>query len=216
MFALSGVLLLLGSLNSPALLPYPLFVLACLRGWRFPQVGMPAVRLLLSTLLCTMVLESSAWLNEYVKNMPQPALFHPQFIPDLLTSIGFYAAWWLTWWLALRRYRFTTAQVFITTGSYGVFIEQQGKIFLEGLQTLPVGAILWVFVFVVYGSTMALAFWLVRDSFTATRDHWVKYALTWIALFVLSFFTSIVWSLILQILNIIPPKKLPIRDYPLW
>lgn len=215
-FAISGVLLLLGSFSSPALLPYPLFTLAYFRRWHLPRKGSPAVQLLFSTFICTLILEFSAWLNEYVKKVPQPALFHPQLIPDLLISTGLYAAWWLTWWLALRRYRFTTAQVFITTGLYGVVIEQQGTIFWTGLQTLPAGAALWLFVFVVYGSTMALAFWLVRDSFTATRDHWLKYVLSWMELFALSYLTSIVWGVVLQAVNIIPPRKLPIQDYPLW
>ncbi len=215
-FALSGLLVLLGSFDSPALLPYPLFVLAYLRGWRLSQVGRPAVQLLLSTLLSTLILEFSAWLNEFVKNPPQPALFHPQLFPDLLISLGFYAGWWLTWWLVLRRYRFTAVQVFITTGLYGVLIEQQGKIFLAGWQTLPTGIILWLFVLVVYGSTMALAFWLVRDAFTATRDHRVKYVLAWLGLFVFSIFTSLVWGFVLQIVDVLPPKKLPIREFPLW
>lgn len=215
-FALSGVLVLLGSFYSPALLPYPLFVLAYLCGWRLPRIGTPAIQLLVSTLMCAMILESSSWLNEYVKNVPQPALLHPQLFPDLLISLGFYAAWWLTWWLALRYYHFTTAQVFVTTGLYGVLIEQQGRIFLAGLQILPAGLLFWLFLFVAYGSTMALAFWLVRDSFTATRDHRAKYALVWIGLFVFTFATSIVWGLILQALSVLPPRKLPMRDYPLW
>ncbi len=214
--ALSGILVLLGSLNLPALFPYPLFTLAYLRRWRLPKFGTPAVQLLVSTLLCTMILEFSAWLNEYVKNVPEPALFHPQLFPDVLIAIGFYTAWWLAWWLALRRYHFTTAEVFITTGLYGVLMEQQGRIFLVGLQTFPVGLIWWLFVFVAYGSTMALAFWLVRDRFTSTRDHWIKYPLTWGGLFVLSFVTSIAWGIVLTVLNMIPAKKLPIRYFPLW
>ena len=216
LFASSGVVVLLGSFNSPALLPYPLFVLAYLRGWSLPRIGPPAVQLLLSTMLCTFTLECCAWLNEYVKNAPQPALFHPQLIPDLLLAPGVYAAWWLTWWLALRFYRFTTQQVFFTTGLYGVLIEQQGKIFIAGLHTMPQGAVLWLYVFGVYGSTMALAFFLVRDSFTVSRDHWVKFPLAWIALFIFTFATAITWGFGIDALHIIPPKKLPMRAHPFW
>ncbi len=216
LFAFSGLLVLLGSFSSPVLLPYPLFVLAFLRGWRLPQVGTPAVRLLLSTAICASVLEIGAWLDNYIKNAPDPALLHPQLIPDLITSIGIYAAWWLTWWLMLRRYRFTAQQVFITTGLYGVLIEQQGRIFLAGLGTFPLGMVLWLFVAVAYGSTMALAFFLVRDSFTAPCDRWFKYLLAVGALLILTLATALVWGFVLQLLNIIPPKKLPMQDYPLW
>ena len=216
LFALSGALVLLVCIGSPVLLPYPLLVWAYLRGWRLLVSGAPWWRLLLATLLCTLVLESSAWLDNYIRNNPEPALFHPQLIPDLIFGIGVYAAWWLTWWLVLRRYRFTTLQVFLTTGLYGIIIEQQGKIFLTGLAALPAGLLLWLFVAVAYGSTMALATFLVRDSFTAERDSRWKYPLAWAALFVLTLVISLAWGLVLQVLNFVPPRKLPMHDYPLW
>jgi len=216
LLAFSGILTLLACINSPVLLPYPLFVLAVLCGWRLPKISTPAVQLLFSTLICTLVLETSAWLDNFIRNASPPALFHPQLIPDLISSFGVYIAWWLTWWLILRRYHFTATQVFITTGLYGMLIEQQGKIFLAGLSTLPLGFVLWFFVAIVYGSTMALAFFLVRDSFTATHDGWKKYLLAWGGLFIFTIATSLAWGIILQILPIIPPQKLPMWSYPLW
>ena len=216
LFGVSGVLVLLGCIDLPVLLPYPLFVLAYFRGWRLPIKGAPVMRLLVSTLACTLTLEFGAWLDSYLKNSPEPALFHPQLIPDLTLAAGFYAAWWLTWWLMLRRYHFTAAQVFITTGLYGVLIEQEGKVFLAGLQNMPLGLLLFLFVFVAYGSTMALAFWLVRDDFTSAREHWLKYILAWLGLLVFSYATSFVWGLMLQIFNFNPVKKFPMRDHPFW
>ena len=216
LFAISGAFVLAGCIEAPVLLPYPLFVGAYLGGWRLPLKGMPGVRLLLSTLVCTMLLEFGAWLGSYLNNETEPALFHPQLIPDLLSALGVYAAWWLTWWLALRRYRFTAPQVFVTTGLYGVLIEQQGQVFIAGLQAFPLGILMWLFVALAYGSTMALAFFLVRDSFSAERDHWLKYPLAWAGLFVLTMVTSLVWGFVLQFLDIMPPKKFPMQDYPLW
>jgi hypothetical protein len=215
-FACSGILVLLGSIGSPVLLPYPLFVLAYLRNWHLPLKGSPALRLLLSTMFSTAILETGAWLDNYLKNSPAPILLHPQLIPDLIISIGIYAAWWLTWWFLLRKYHFTTLQVFITTGLYGVLIEQQGRLFLTGLRTMPLGMLMWLFVFIAYGSTMALAFFLVHDSFSGLKDHWVKYLLAGVGLFVLTCVTSIVWGRLLNGLHIIPPQKLPMRNYPLW
>jgi hypothetical protein len=217
LFALSGGLALVGSISSPVIFPYALFVLVYLRGWRLPMVGPPAWRLLVSILLCTFVLEFGAWLDNFIRNSPEPALFHPQLIPDLIISVGVYSAWWLTWWFVLRRYRFTTRQVFITTGLYGVLIEQEGKVFIAGLQTLPLGIIYWLFVFIVYGSTMALAYFLVRDSFHAQGEHWHKYPLAWGALLLLTFATSIAWGVLIeQALHIIPPRKFPMWDFPFW
>jgi hypothetical protein len=216
-FVGSGALVLLASINSPVLLPYPLFVLAYLRGWRLPIKGVPALRLLISVLLSTFVLEFGAWLDNFMRNNPEPALFHPQLIPDLIIGVGVYSAWWLTWWLALRRYQFTVRQVFITTGLYGVLIEQQGKVFIAGLQALPLGLLFWLFVFTAYGSTMALAYFLVHESFTAQQDRWHKYLLAWCTLFLLTVVSTLIWSLLIeQTLNLIPPKKLPMQNHPFW
>lgn len=216
LFALSGALVLLACIGAPVLLPYPLLVLAVLRGWRLPRIGGAGTSLLLSTLLATFVLETGAWGHNYLRDAPQPALFHPQLIPDLIIALGVYAAWWLTWWWMLRKYRFTTPQVFLTTGLYGVLIEQQGKIFIAGLSTMPTGVLLWAFVALAYGSTMALATFLVRDRFDARRDGRWKLPLTWLLLFAMTFATSIVWGLVLQATDAIPPKKLPMREHPFW
>lgn len=213
---LSGAVGLVFSIGSPVLLPYPVLVLAVLRGWRLPKMRSSGRALLLSTTLSTLLLESSAWLDNYLKNEPEPALFHPQLIPDLIISVGVYSAWWLTWWLVLRRYHFTTPQVFLTTGLYGVIIEQQGKVFLAGLAAMPAGILLWAFVAVAYGATMALAFHLARESFTAERDAALKYLLAWAGLFLATIVTSLAWGGVLDVLRIIPPEKLPMRDYPLW
>ena len=221
LFALSGALVLLACPDSPVLLPYPLLVLAVLRGWRLPRIKGAGISLLLSTLLASLVLETGAWGHNYLRDAPEPALFHPQLIPDLIIAVGVYASWWLTWWWALRRYRFTTLQVFLTAGLYGVLIEQQGKIFVAGLSTMPAGLLLWAFVAVAYGSTMALATFLVRDRFDQNRfdaqhiGRW-KLPLTWLLLFAMTFATSLVWGLVLQATDAIPPKKLPMREHPFW
>jgi len=96
LFALSGALVLLACLDSPVLLPYPLLVLAVLRGWRLPRIGGAGTSLLLSTLLASLVLETGTWAHNYLRDAPEPALFHPQLIPDLIIAIGVYASWWLT------------------------------------------------------------------------------------------------------------------------
>lgn len=179
-------------------------------------MGSPAVRLLLATLISTSILEIGAWLDNFIKNSPEPALFHPQLIPDLIIGVGVYAAWWLAWWLMLRSYRFTALQVFIIMGLYGVLIEQQGKVFLAGLGSFPWGLAPWLFVAVAYGSTMGLAFILACDSFNALRDGWLKYPLVWVALIILTLVIATGWGFVLRQAHVIPPQKLPMQEYPLW
>lgn len=59
---------------------------------------------------------------------------------------------------------------------------------------MPAGLILWAFIFIVYSSTMALAFRPVREDFTAERDHWAKYTYASVGLLYFSFATSLVWA----------------------
>lgn len=215
-FMISGITGLIASFFSPVLLPYPVLVLAVLRGWQLPKFGSRAFQLWISTFLSTLLLETSAWLDNYIKNSPNPILLHPQLIPDLILSIGIYTAWWLTWWLILRKYHFTIKAIFFTTGFYGVFMEQQGAVFLSGLSNLPFGVAGWSFVAIVYGSTMALAVFLVRDRFTATRIRWIKYPIALVGLFILTFATSLAWGAFLGLLDILPPPKLPMWEHPFW
>lgn len=215
-FALSGVVMAFACINAPVLLPFPLLVLVCFTGWRLPAGWRPPVRLFVATAGSTLLLETGAWLDNFLRNTPAPALFHPQLIPDLVIGVGVYVAWWLTWWLALRRFAFSTAEVFVTTGLYGILLEQQGKILLAGLKTFPTGLVLWAFVALAYGSTMALAVQLGGAGFPGTRRHWVKYPLTWAGLFLMTYATSILWGFLLAAVGFAPPKRFPMREHPFW
>lgn len=216
LFAISGVLVLLASIGSPVLLPYPLLVVVVLRGWRLPRFASPAPRLAVTTALACLVLETGAWYDNFKRDAAEPALFHPQLLPDLIISVGVYSAWWLVWWRMLRTFRFSIAQVFLATGLYGVLIEQQGKIFLTGLSMMPAGLLLWLFVFTAYGSTMALAVFLVRDDLEATRAPWWRLPLTWALLLIGTIAISLTWGLLLQMFDILPPKRFPMRAHPFW
>ena len=45
-------------------------------------------------------------------------------------------------------------QIFCAQGAFGVLIEQRGAIFLGGLAIMPFGLVLWIYVFLVYGSVV--------------------------------------------------------------
>lgn len=234
LFGLSGLAVALACLDSPVLLPYPLFVASALFGWqpfdaRSPKTR-PWLRLLIATLLATGVLETAAWAHNFLRDAAEPALFHPQLFADLLIAVGFYLGWWLTWRWRLRRDRYSVAEVFWITATYGVLIEQRGAIFLQGLATLPLGLALWAFVALSYGSTMALAYvWTGGpDAFAPLarasnpRDarprvaRLAKYLLPWLGLFVASVALIVLWNWPLEALDLLPPKRLPMRAHPFW
>ncbi len=59
--------------------------------------------------------------------------------------------------------------MFIIQGVYGVFLEQQGAVFLKGLDVMPLGLVLWLYVFVVYGSAAGLAYLPFEADFAPRR-----------------------------------------------
>lgn len=207
------------SLGAPVLAPFPLLALSRLRGWRLPERLSPSNRLLLATVVAGLLLETGAWAHNLMRAAPEQALFHPQLFADLLIGFGFYVGWWLAWWLLARRFRFTVREAFVVTALYGVLIEQQGRVFLAGLSTLPAGVLLWLFVALAYGSTMALAWTWAGDPWPpqpGTPLRRLKYPLAWIALFVCSTTLIIAWSLPLEALHLLPPKRLPMAEHPFW
>jgi hypothetical protein len=221
LLALSGLVPVIGVVagNPPdPLLMHSLFVLAYFFRHRLTLITPPRpffLRFFSWTLLCGLLLEALAWLSNYVLRDPDPALFHPQLIPDLLIAVGIYAAWGVAWWFGLRRFAFTLPAMYIVVGLYGVLIEQSGAVFQMGLATLPTGALLWLYVFVAYGATMALAYLPFRQLFNASNNRWYKYAVMFIAIFICTFSIFYLWNAGLEALQVIPPKR-PIWEAPLW
>jgi hypothetical protein len=129
------------------------------RRWRGLRLPGPAwIRYLVLMLLVGFLTEALAWIGNFLAREETPALLHPQLLYDLLLSPGIHGAWAVGWILATRRWRFSVAEVFVIQGIYGVFVEQQGAVFLQGWRALPLGVVLWLYVFVVYGAAAGLAY----------------------------------------------------------
>jgi len=211
----------LGSLPDPMLLIYSIFVAAWFA--RKPiaslaaRVPLPGWALaLLATLLVGGLTESLAWLGSFLAREPHPALLHPQLAYDLLLSPGIYAAWALAWMVVGRHYAFKLAPVFVLQGIYGVFIEQQGAVFLQGATSLPAGLLLWLYVFLVYGSAMGLAvlFWPPGLLAEDRRRQWLRFPLALGLNLVFTAMTAVGWGMLLTPLHL--PEPRPIWEAPLW
>jgi len=87
-----------------------------LEAWIVRLPGSAALHLVVAFLLSGSLTETLAWINNYSKEAPQPALLHPQLIPDLILGMGFYGGWALAWLIAFRWFRFTLLEVFLVTG----------------------------------------------------------------------------------------------------
>jgi hypothetical protein len=161
-------------------------------------------------------LELLAWLNNVLRCHPDPPLLHPQLFPDLIAAVGFYGSWGVAWALLLRRYHFTLPQIFFTQGAYGILIEQQGAIFLQGLVTMPLGLLIWLYALLVYGAIIGSAYCLVGPRFeqrSELRDHWRKYPIALVSILLTTLVVSGVWFLLTFLFL---PEPGPICERPFW
>ena len=223
LFLLSGAVPLLGLCGSPPdtmLLIYTFFVV----GWevhrrrRLRLPGPAWLRYLVLMVLVGFLTEALAWLSNFLARAQAPALLHPQLFYDLLLSPGIYAAWAVGWILSTRRWRFSVAEVFVVQGIYGVFLEQQGAVFLQGWQALPLGLILWLYVFVVYGAAAGLAYLPVASDLPAERaggGRW-KVPAALLLQFLATAIVALTWGLTLSALGVVIPDPKPIWQAPFW
>jgi hypothetical protein len=213
--AVSGATPILGLFAtppSPTLLIYSLFAVDIFRG---PRRRGP-ITFWLSVLAAGAITETLSWVDNFLKCNPAPGLMHPQLVPDLIHGIGFYSTWALAWLWLLGRYQFTLPQVFVTQGLYGVIIEQQGRILLAGLMAMPVGLVLWIYVFLVYGSTIGIAYNRYRPGRQPeSAGGWRKYPIALLALLVAIVPGAATWTLLISALGL-NPLPAPICERPLW
>ncbi|HLG76500.1 MAG TPA: hypothetical protein VKX46_08795, partial [Ktedonobacteraceae bacterium] len=164
--------------------------------------------------------ECLAWLGSYLKHVKNPALLHPQLIPDLILAVGFYGGWAVVWLLVLRRWRFTLGQVFILTGLLGIFVEQNGAVIVEIIASLAnplIAAILVLYVFTVYGSIMGLPYLCAENILPCAekRAGWIQYLIVPCGMFLGETILFLIVWVIASALHLIPPPQ-PIWEHPFF
>jgi hypothetical protein len=223
LFVLSGLLPILALLNSqpdPTPLIYSIFVLTYVirrRGASDPEdVHGSAWPFGLAIVGCGLLLEGLSWTTNFVKCAPQPALMHPQLLPDLALGLAFYGGWAIAWVVLLRYFSFSLPQVFCAQGAFGVLIEQRGAIFLGGLAVMPFGLVLWTYVFLVYGSVVGIAYLLFGERLrvVAGGARWWRYPLAWLLIAVLALALVGTWQALLHAAGMLPEPR-AICGFPL-
>jgi len=226
---LSGLLPLFGLFSrppDPQLCIYTAFAAVLLfrrrlEAWIVRLPGSAALHLVVAFLLSGSLTETLAWINNYSKEAPQPALLHPQLIPDLILGMGFYGGWALAWLIAFRWFRFTLLEVFLATGVLGIGFEQLGAVFLvmartfmgNPLQSLIIGA----YVFVVYGSAAGLALAPLVNRFDSPQKSrsWVRFPVVIALMLTLAVTGTFLVNLCALAMGGLPPKR-SIVDHPFW
>lgn len=228
-FAVSGllpVLLLLNNPPDPTLLPYSLFVLSVFQRRRAARLARriplpPLGRLIVLMIASGLLTEVTAWAGEFLAGSTSPALLHPQLIPDLILASGLYAGWGIAWTIMLHYYRFSLREAFVTAGVFGVVIEQSGAVLLGSLQAFPsdpAGALYWLlFIFVVYGAIVGLAYVPVEKSLARRRrrNHWLKYPAVWLLMLIMGWIVGEFVAFAAGSFGLIPEPR-SIRTHPLY
>jgi hypothetical protein len=174
------------------------------------------LRFLAAALLTGLGVELAAWGGHYFACNPSPALFHPQLGPNLLIGIGFYLGLGLAWLWLIRRFGFSATEAFVVNGTMGVFLEQRGAAFLAGLHALPLGLLLWLFVFLIYGPMAAIPrrLALPPDMATPPRRLW-HYPVAGLCAYLAALGGTYAFALIYLALHVLPDHQ-PICAAPFW
>jgi hypothetical protein len=208
------------------LLIYTLFVVVFLSRRKltalFEQLpGHASLHLFILFLISGSLTETLAWIGHFLKGAEEPALFHPQLIPDLILGIGFYGGWAIAWLIAFRWFRFTLLEAFVVTGFQGIFFEELGAVFVKMLSVFasnPLRSILLgVYVFVVHGSVTGLAFApLIRRFDVPQRSrHWVRFPVVIALMVSLAFMGTRLMNTCALLFGGLPAKR-SIVEYPFW
>jgi hypothetical protein len=223
--ALIPVLAVFG--GTTVMLIYTLFVVILLflrRPLSRAAVAIPLslpVKFISLTILCGWIVELGAWYENYGRRAPNPALLHPQLIPDLILAIGLYGGGALAWLLVLRRWRFRLLEIFVTVGLLGIFVEQTGAALAAIAQSLfvnPLASLLFAaFVFVVYGPVIAIPYMLLEPQFAGrvTRSGWLKFPAVALLMVIFAVTLTAVVGLLAGGAGLIPPKQ-PIWTHPFF
>ncbi len=201
------VILILLSLDSPQGLIFPLGIVVYLFKDKFAvllgKIPLP-VAFMLSGLLFGLMTESFAILENLDAPPEQKILLHPNPAVDLFMGAFYYGMFILAWFLLLRKYSFSKKAVFIISGIFGLFTEQQGAV-LDGIVANPLlGLIMAFLIMSVYGLFPLLAYMLTEERFNDRQKPTVRhYVFAALALFL---FWAIYGNFVHKWLLIVFPK----------
>jgi len=209
-----------------ALLIYSVFVVAYLLRRQLVRLadllpGPPALHLVFFFIVSGDLAETFAWMDNYSKAMVEPALLHPQLIPDLILGVGLYTGWALAWLIVLRWYRFSLIETFVVTGFQAIFFEQLGGVFLRmvsALLTNPLLSLLMgLYVFGVHASVVGLAMLPVIHRFDDPRKsrHWSRFVLVIVLVVGLTMLCTGLMGALTKLCGGLPPKRSIIK-HPFW
>jgi len=157
------------------------------------KVKLSLLKYILFALITGLFIEALAIINSLKLPIEERALFSPYPIPDLIFAIGYYSFFALGIFFILRKYKFSLKELFIIGGIFGIFAEQHGLVFLS------FNSINYLYVFLSYGSFIALPYLIFFRDFKKLKRKQtnLKYLFIILALIV-SYLAFLVYYLLLS------------------
>lgn len=188
LLAIIGILLIVHGISEPMNLIFPMWIFTYLFKERLSAL-LEKYPLRTSFIGVGVLFGLLTEVFAIIDNLPKPAEQRILLSPDPLNDIIFGFAYYLfvisAWYLVLRRVRYTSIDVFIITGIYGIFVEETGQAFLR-IFTEPVfGSLYALIVMFVYGIFPMLAHMLNVNRFSGVSSNVIRrYSFAFAALFI--------------------------------
>jgi hypothetical protein len=135
-----------------------------------------------------------SFLAEYLVLKQSFGYFSKNLTLDLLLSTGLYGSLIIIWYFLLKKYNFDLKGVFFSAGIWGIVIEQDFAVLLS------FDPILYLYIFVAYGSLISIPFLLAGSGFDKIprKKSKIKYIVAFFTQFI-AYIVGTLWMALLMV-----------------
>lgn len=166
------VVLVVLDTESPMLLIFPLWIFTYLFQKQFENLigKIPkSYGFIIAGVVYGLVIEVFAIVDNLDRPESQRVLLDADPFKDLIFGIFYYFFVIVSWYLLLRKIRFTKTEIFLITGIYGIFVEETGQVILRIFEQPLMGGLYAIIVMFVYGLFPMLALTITEGRFSDER-----------------------------------------------
>ncbi len=166
------VLIVLLDIGGPMLLIFPLWIFTYLFREQLENIlsKLPgSTGFVVAGITYGVLIEIFAIVNNLDRPVNERVLLDGDPKNDLILGVLYYAFVIVSWYLLLRKVRFSEREVFLITGIYGIIVEESGQVVLRMLEQPVLGTLYAVLVMFVYGLFPMLALMVAGRKFPADR-----------------------------------------------
>ncbi len=159
-------------------IPIPLFVKTVLLGIIFATIT-----------------EYFVFLEKGIGIKGESGLFSQNLSFNLILAMGIYISLILVWYFLLKKYKFSLRGIFFSAGIWGVVVEEDFTVLLS------LNPLAYLYIFLAYGSFVAVTFLLIEDNFANTlrKENKARYIVAFFAQFI-AYITGFLWMALLKTL----------------